>query len=285
MKRADRGETFKALKRAVCTGALLLLVACAPQTAARTRPEATATPSPSPSSTPTVARSPTGTPAPAATPTVTPEPTATPSPTGTSLPAPTPTPTTAVTATHTPPPPPIACPVLPTGGFLTIWTSDPDLQSALGCPFDPHPRRVPAAWPVQTAYQPFERGAMIWSDRVAWYPQPVIYVLGVDGTYRRYDDRFDPAVDPVSGEETPPGGLLEPAYGFGQVWRDQPGIREQLGWATAAETPGEGVFQMFLGGSMVWISQTGQTYVFCSESLAVRVFDTPFSGEPEHQSP
>jgi hypothetical protein len=136
---------------------------------------------------------------------------------------------------------------------------------------------VPAAWEVQTAYQPFERGEMIWSDHVAWYAQPVIYVLYPDATYERFEDTFDPALDPVDGGQAPPAGLLEPAYGFGKVWRDQPGVRERLGWATSGETPGTGHFQMFLDGNMVWISQTDQTYVFLSPANTVRVFDVPFS--------
>ena len=130
---------------------------------------------------------------------------------------------------------------------------------------------------------------MLWSDHVGWYPQPVIYVLLADGTFLRFDDRFDPAEDPVEasatpggetpGGEIPPSGRYEPAYGFGKLWREQPGVREQLGWATAEETPGAGWFQMFLGGNMIWISQTDQTYVLISESQTVSVFDTPFSTE------
>jgi len=116
---------------------------------------------------------------------------------------------------------------------------------------------------------------MIWSDQIGWYPQPVVYVFYDDTTYQRFEDTFDPAVDPVSGGETPPKGLVEPVLGFGKVWRDQPRVRQTLGWATAGETPGDGRFQMFSGGNMVWIGQTDQTYVF-SDGM-VYVFDIPFS--------
>lgn len=116
---------------------------------------------------------------------------------------------------------------------------------------------------------------MIWSDHLGWYAQPVIYVLYDDATYQRLEDGFDSAVDPVSGGETPPSGLVEPILGFGKVWRDQPGVRQALGWATAGEMPGSGRFQLFFGGDMVWISQTDQTYVFSNG--VVYVFDVPFS--------
>ena len=236
----------------------------------------------------------------------TPEPTAmsalirSPSPTSTTIPSPTPslTATASPIATPTPSPtvvttatltlpctpsstPPTDCPVPPTGSFLTIWQSDPELQTALGCPASYHPRVTPAAWQVKTSYQPFEHGEMIWSDHMGWYAQPVVYVLYADSTYQGFNDTFDPAADPIGGSETPPNGLVEPLYGFGKVWRDQPGVREALGWATESETPGVGHFQMFTGGNMVWISQTNQTYVlvFHCGINTVRVFDVPFSEE------
>jgi hypothetical protein len=125
---------------------------------------------------------------------------------------------------------------------------------------------------VQTSYQPFEHGEMIWSDHVAWYPQPVICVLYADSTYQRLDDTFDPASDPIDSNQIPPRG-------FGKVWRDQPGVRKRLGWATSSATPGAGQFQMFLDGDMVWISQTNQTYVFLAKDSVVRAYNLPFSDE------
>lgn len=114
----------------------------------------------------------------------------------------------------------IDCSVLPAGSFLTIWQSNPELQSTLGCPTSYHPRVTPAAWEVQIVYQPYEHGAMIWSDHMGWYAQPVIYVLYPGLTYQRFDDTFDPAVDPDQTGEEAGNGLIEPGYGFGKVWRE-----------------------------------------------------------------
>ncbi|MFQ5594840.1 MAG: hypothetical protein ACE5HA_11905, partial [Anaerolineae bacterium] len=150
-------------------------------------------------------------------------------PTATAPPA-TPTTTRApATATASPPPSatPVVCRVLPEGGFLTIWQGDPDLRSALGCPTSYHPRVIPRAWEVKTAYQPFEHGAMIWSDHIGWYPEAIVLVLYADSTYQRFEDTFDPEVDPARGGETPPDGLVEPMLGFGKVWRAQPAVRER----------------------------------------------------------
>jgi hypothetical protein len=122
---------------------------------------------------------------------------------------------------------------------------------------------------VETVYQPFEHGAMVWSNQIGWFAQPVIYVLYNDGTFQRFEDTFDRATDPVEGEEAPPQGFYEPILGFGKVWREQSGVREALGWATEEEIPGAGRFQTFLGGAMIWLSQRGETYVFLDDHYAV----------------
>ena len=70
----------------------------------------------------------------------------------------------------------------------------------------------------------WQRGAMIWPDHMGWYAQPVVYVLHADSTYQRFADTFDAAVDPIGGGETAPNGLVEPIYGFGKVWLDEPGV-------------------------------------------------------------
>jgi uncharacterized protein with LGFP repeats len=163
---------------------------------------------------------------------------------------------------------------VPQGAFLAIWQSDPARQSVLGCPTSNHPRITPEAWEVLTAYQPFEHGAMIWSDHIGWYEQPVIYVLYDDGSYFRYDDTYTLG-DPVSGGEIPPLGLYEPTLGFGKVWRDNPGVRAALGWATAVEAPGAGRFQLFMGGSMIWLSQRGESFIFISDPPTYAVETTP----------
>jgi len=168
------------------------------------------------------------------------------------------------------------CAVLPQGGFATIWLEQPDIQSALGCPTDPHPRVKPAAWDVKTAFQPFEGGVMFWSDHVGWYEHPVIYILFTDGTYRRMDDTFNPATDAVSGDETPPDGKVVPQNGFGKVWRTESGVRAALDWATAPEQPGTGKFQQFEHGEMVYFSQTGQTVVFFTETGRAETVAVPF---------
>ncbi len=194
------------------------------------------------------------------------------------LDVPTTTPPPATTPPPTTPPPattPLSCATPPTGSFLAIWESDPALQTALGCPTSNHPRITPEAWEVNTGIQPFETGVMLWSDHIGWYEQPVVYVIYADNTYQRFDDTFNAASDPINGGETPPAGLLEPSYGFGKVWRNEAGVRAALGWAAAPENNGPGRFQLFTGGDMIYLSQTGDTYIFTSGR--VLVFNVPFT--------
>ncbi len=167
------------------------------------------------------------------------------------------------------------CGPFPHGPFADIWLANPGLQAALGCPAELHPRMAPEAYPVKTAFQPFEHGTMIWSDRVAWYPQPIIYVLFEDGTYRRFDDTFNPETDAVTGDELPPEGRIAPVLGFGKVWRTEPAVRDALGWAISPEQPGDGSFQMFERGEMLSLTQTGKIYAFLHDTGRVEIFDTP----------
>lgn len=168
--------------------------------------------------------------------------------------------------------PPLACEMSPAETFLPVWQDNPTLQTALGCPTDPHPRIDPAAYTVKTSFQPFEHGVMIWSDHVAWYPQPIIYVLPNDGTYHRFNDTFNPETDAATGDEAPPEGLVAPVLGFGKVWRMNTAMRDALGWATAPEQSGTGEFQMFERGEMLSLSQTEKIYVFLSDTGQVEIF-------------
>ena len=106
-------------------------------------------------------------------------------------------------------------------------------------------------------------------------PRPIIYVLYDDGTYAGIGDTFDPGTDLASGGETPPAGLFEPILGFGKVWREGPGVRAALGWATAEETPGAGRFQIFNGGDMIWLSQRGETFILLRVDSTYAVESSP----------
>ena len=79
------------------------------------------------------------------------------------------------------------------------------------------------------AYEPFERGHMIWREDTS-----EIYVLYDDGDYETHADTWQEG-DPVMIPGTPPPGLYAPVRGFGNLYASQPQIRERLGWATEEE--------------------------------------------------
>jgi len=83
---------------------------------------------------------------------------------------------------------------------------------------------------VRAAYAPFEGGHVVWRSDTR-----EIYVLYHNGERETYADTWQEG-EPIEIEGTPPQGLQAPVRGFGKLWAAQPGVREKLGWATAAES-------------------------------------------------
>jgi hypothetical protein len=100
--------------------------------------------------------------------------------------------------------------------------------------------------------------------QLGWYQQPAIYTIQDLGGYGRYNDTWD-ASQPTSAGLVPPAGFYEPVRGFGKVWRDN-SLGSTLGWATDQETYGLATMQLFDGGEMVYLPQTGQTFIFIHAS-------------------
>ena len=82
----------------------------------------------------------------------------------------------------------------------------------------------------QASQQQFERGFMVWIEE---FGQIWAY-NSVGNRLMKLQDVYMPGVDIVSDPDiVPPEGLLQPEFGFGKIWRENPGIRDALGWATA----------------------------------------------------
>lgn len=88
------------------------------------------------------------------------------------------------------------------------------------------------------AEQPFQNGRMIWLEQVqtgAVVIQRQILVFHADGRYEEHEDTWTDAEPESDPAFVPPEGLYQPIRGFGKLWRETPGVREGLGWATAPE--------------------------------------------------
>jgi hypothetical protein len=137
----------------------------------------------------------------------------------------TPTPTPAV---PTPMPTPTVVPpagfYYPEGNFATLWTTDFQVRQALGWAVQQYPNHTAAA------FQPFEAGVMWWRKETL-----TIYVLFSDGTWEGYQDLWTPDQPEHDPSIQPPSDRLQPIRGFGKLWREQPGVRDQLGWALQNE--------------------------------------------------
>src|SRR6185437_13659217 len=150
-----------------------------------------------------------------------------------------------------------ACTSTPLRGFGSLWTSNDDVRSQLGCPAYGSTQQG-----IQTAYESFQNGMMIWIDLQDVYnPIHSVLVLYNDGTFARYDDSWadgQPVNDP---NITAPSGLFQPVRGFGKIWRESPGVRDRLGWATNQEQGSSGEYERFDYGSMILLGTPNQIYV------------------------
>lgn len=95
------------------------------------------------------------------------------------------------------------------------------------CPFGP-------ARPLSMVQQNFEHGIMVWIPHQTGGTILVLYDGGKISTFTDTWTEGQPESDPSI---VPPADLFAPRRGFGKVWREQPGVRDALGWAFFAETP------------------------------------------------
>ncbi|MCC7207969.1 MAG: hypothetical protein IT323_11730 [Anaerolineae bacterium] len=168
-----------------------------------------------------------------------------------------------IQVTVTPPevaaaPSPTTDPNAATGTPSPTPTTGAPLQAVITAT-PPGPTPTLSAFPTETraelyiAQQDFERGYMFWIST-----QKVIWVLLTSpdnpdaGEWRIYQDAYEDGVDPeIDATLTPPGdALYQPRRGFGKLWRETPGLREALGWATTPELALNTVYVYQPGGTL-----------------------------------
>lgn len=126
---------------------------------------------------------------------------------------------------------------------------------------------------VQTAEQVFERGRMMWVQ-----PVNQIWVMVINeegrGQWLVYPDNFDEAVDSVIDESLQaPEGLIQPERGFGKLWRENPEVRDALGWAITPEFGYQSLYRYIPGGEMAngeYVPGPGYHVLFSLDGEAFR---------------
>ncbi|NDJ36680.1 MAG: hypothetical protein GYB64_18665 [Chloroflexi bacterium] len=99
----------------------------------------------------------------------------------------------------------------------------------------------PESDPVTTnaRAQQFESGRMFWFEQTGQilivFNTPPEEISEENPAWLLVNDTWftgDPVEDP---DIVPPEGFIDPERGFGKAWRETPGVRERLGWATGGE--------------------------------------------------
>ena len=128
--------------------------------------------------------------------------------------------------------------VLPTVTNLPTTTPTPDA-------FPP-----PVIGQIFVAEQHFERGRMFWLRPI---DQVWITTTDEEGNqiWQVAEDTFEDGMPESDPAFTPADeNLQQPIRGFGLLWRENPEIREQLGWATADEVGYLANYEYHYGGTV-----------------------------------
>lgn len=132
------------------------------------------------------------------------------------------------------------CPVAVAGGFGRVQVLEPSVRLKIGCPESAEQR-------TEAVDQVFERGHMLYLAG----SRQVLVTLFAAGRWQQLPEPTGPA-----GREplfNPPEDLFVPTGRFGRLWREQPGLRDRLGWAVGAERAFTGAVQRYAGGGlMAW---------------------------------
>jgi hypothetical protein len=103
---------------------------------------------------------------------------------------------------------------------------------------------------IQVAEQRFEHGRMFWLRPV---DQTWIMMNGTSetsGKWAVYDDTFEEGQPEFDARLVPPTPLYQPERGFGKLWRENPEIKQALGWAIETEFGHVTRYEYHAGGTV-----------------------------------
>lgn len=93
---------------------------------------------------------------------------------------------------------------------------------------------TPTTAQIQVAEQVFEGGRMFWIQ-----PREQVWVMIDDGSgkgeWTIYEDSFTEGEPEFDATLDVPEGKYQPERGFGKLWRENPGLKDALGWGLTPE--------------------------------------------------
>jgi hypothetical protein len=122
---------------------------------------------------------------------------------------------------------------------------------------------------TQGATARFERGQMYWVNLRGGESLVYVVIYGQNNslTFKVFRDTWQEG-DPADTGLTAPAGKVEPRRGFGKVWREQPGIRDAVGWALEYERAVTVSYQEFQQAALLQVWDDNLTWQFSNTSLA-----------------
>lgn len=112
------------------------------------------------------------------------------------------------------------------------------------------------------AGEDFEGGRAYYYAAINGVIGPSVYVIYNDGTWERFDDRYNGNVEqPSDPSIIPPAGRYQPVRAIGKVWRENASVRAKLGWAYAPERDFAGRRQSPTGSTILFIDHGARNTV------------------------
>lgn len=134
--------------------------------------------------------------------------------------------------------------------------------------FDPGMFDTRAACPnpaqsVSAAGEDFEGGRALWYAALpgSTDPRGTIYIIYNDGSWESFTDNWTTGQPESDPSFVPPAGRYQPVRGIGKVWRENPAVRQRLGWAYEPEIAFTGRFQEPTGYAGIWYNTTPYFYL------------------------
>lgn len=128
-------------------------------------------------------------------------------------------------------------------------TLEPSITPTATTTPTPDPFPTPVEGQIYVAEQRFEDGWMFWLQ-----PVGQIWLLTIDednrGVWTTYDDTFIEGELEIDPKIIPPEGLIQPERGFGKLWRENPEVREAIGWAVEEELGHTTRYEYHAGGTV-----------------------------------